>query len=177
MSISSLKGLLTAVESTRQRTPPNIICCQYHLHAFILTILDYCDKCWSSVGSTPAVKVGRLQKRVAKVIIREGSNNDPEQCQRLSGLTYLVGGNYICALLFTSLWKDLYPQNHSFQWSVLLSTKALDQSAGEKSLSHSKKLIVTYYFITLAKGRCNKTVISLGSVACSAPSAVCSSAD
>ena len=32
---------------------------------------------------------------------------------------------------------------------------ALDQSAGEKSLSHCKKLVVANYFITLAKGSCN----------------------
>ena len=32
----------------------------------------------------------------------------------------------------------------------------LDRSAGEKSLSYCKKLIVTNYFITLAKGSCNK---------------------
>ena len=47
----------------------------------------------------------------------------------------------------------------SFPWSVLtvlLSTLALDQSAGEKSLSYYKKNIVTNYFMTLAKGSCNK---------------------
>ena len=54
--------------------------------------------------------------------------------------------------------------DNSFQWSVQSSTIALDQSAGEKSPSHCKKLIVTNYFIVLAKGSCNKTVISLGSV-------------
>ena len=54
--------------------------------------------------------------------------------------------------------------DNSFQWSVQSSTIALDQSAGEKSSSHCKKLIVTNYFIMLAKGSCNKTVISLGSV-------------
>ena len=36
--------------------------------------------------------------------------------------------------------------------------------------------MATNYFITLAKGNCNNTVISLGSVG-SAGSAVCSSAD
>ena len=45
----------------------------------------------------------------------------------------------------------------SFQWSVQSSTIALDQSAGEKSPSHCKKLIVTNYFIILAKESCNKT--------------------
>ena len=54
--------------------------------------------------------------------------------------------------------------DNSFQWSVQSSTIALDQSAGEKSRSHCKKLIVTNYFIMLAKGSCNKTVISLGSL-------------
>ena len=43
-----------------------------------------------------------------------------------------------------------------FPWSVLLSTIALDQSAGEKLLSYCKKIVVTNYFITLAKGSCNK---------------------
>ena len=38
-----------------------------------------------------------------------------------------------------------------------------------KSLSHCKKSIVTNYFITLAKGSCNKTVISLGSVGSAVP--------
>ena len=54
--------------------------------------------------------------------------------------------------------------DNSFQWSVQSSTIALDQSAGEKSPSHCKKLIVTNYFIILAEGSCNKRVISLGSV-------------
>ena len=51
----------------------------------------------------------------------------------------------------------------SFQWSVLLSTIALDQSAGEKSLSYCKKVIANNCFITLAKSSCNRTVISLPS--------------
>ena len=41
--------------------------------------------------------------------------------------------------------------DNSVRWSVLLSTIALDQSTGEKSTSHCKKLIATNYFITLAK--------------------------
>ena len=44
--------------------------------------------------------------------------------------------------------------------TVLLSTIALDQLAGEKSPCHCKKSIVTNYFITLAEGSCNKTVRS-----------------
>ena len=47
---------------------------------------------------------------------------------------------------------------------VPLSTIALDQSESEKLLSHCKKLMATNHCITLAKGSCNKTVISLGSV-------------
>ena len=35
----------------------------------------------------------------------------------------------------------------SFPWSVLLSTIALDQSAGDKLLSYVKKIIVTNYGI------------------------------
>ena len=54
--------------------------------------------------------------------------------------------------------------DNSFQWSVQSSTIALNQSAGEKSPSHCKKLIVTNYFIILAERSCNKRVISLGSV-------------
>ena len=42
--------------------------------------------------------------------------------------------------------------DNSVQWPVLLLTIALDQSAGEKTLSRCKKLIVTNYFVTLAKG-------------------------
>ena len=44
----------------------------------------------------------------------------------------------------------------SFPQSVVLSTIALYQSAGEKSLSYCKKIIVTNYFITLAKDSCTK---------------------
>ena len=47
----------------------------------------------------------------------------------------------------------------SFPWSVLLSTIALllsNQSAGAKPLSFCKNIIVTNYYITLAKGSCNK---------------------
>ena len=54
--------------------------------------------------------------------------------------------------------------DNSVQWSVLLSTV-------EKLLSYYKKIIVTNYFSMLAKGGCNKTVFSLGSVG-SADSAV-----
>ena len=54
--------------------------------------------------------------------------------------------------------------DNSFQWSVLLSTIVLDQTTGAKSLSQYEKLIVANYFITLAEGCFNKTVISLGSV-------------
>ena len=43
-----------------------------------------------------------------------------------------------------------------FRWAVLLSTIALDQSAGQKSLSYCKKIVVTNYFMALAKGSCNK---------------------
>ena len=55
----------------------------------------------------------------------------------------------------------------SFPWSVLLSTTALDQSAGEKSLRyHEKIIIVTNYFdhISQFKVVVIKTVISLGFV-------------
>jgi len=45
--------------------------------AFILPILDYCDIYWKSVGSTLAEKLERLQKRAARVVLREGSSNDP----------------------------------------------------------------------------------------------------
>ena len=45
--------------------------------AFILLVLDYCDICWSSVGSTLTEKLERLQKRAARVVLREGASKDP----------------------------------------------------------------------------------------------------
>ena len=57
---------------------------QHHLQlsftiykAFILPNLNYCDIRWSSVGTTLAKRLDRLQKRTARVVLREGSNNDP----------------------------------------------------------------------------------------------------
>ena len=52
--------------------------------------------------------------------------------------------------------KRNYATITSFPRSVLLLTIALDQSAGEKSLSSCKKIIVTNYFTTLAKCSCYK---------------------
>ena len=40
-------------------------------------ILEYCDICLSSVGSTLGVKLERNQKRAARVVLREGSVKDP----------------------------------------------------------------------------------------------------
>lgn len=51
--------------------------------AFILPVLDYCDICWSSVGSTLTEKLERLQKRAARVVLREGASKDPVSLAQL----------------------------------------------------------------------------------------------
>ena len=44
--------------------------------AFIFSVLDYCYIYWRSVGCTLAGKLERLQKRTARVVLREGASND-----------------------------------------------------------------------------------------------------
>ena len=45
--------------------------------AFIFPISDYCYIYWRSVGCTLAGKLERLQKRTARIVLREGASNDP----------------------------------------------------------------------------------------------------
>ena len=45
--------------------------------ALIFPISDYCYIYWRSVGCTLAGKLERLQKRTARIVLREGASNDP----------------------------------------------------------------------------------------------------
>ena len=70
--VSKRLGALGRVRPHLTTAPANTI-----YKAFVLSTLDYCDICWNSMGSTLSEKIERLQKRAAKIVLRDKSSEDP----------------------------------------------------------------------------------------------------
>lgn len=81
--------------------------------AFISLVLDYCDICWSSVGSTLTEKLERFQKRAAMVVPREGASKDPLSRAQLGWANLRSGRQQHLGTFIFKYWRagsDLYLQ-------------------------------------------------------------------
>ena len=73
--------------------------------------------CWSSVGSTLAEKLERLQKRVARVVLREESGKDPVSQLAWANLHSRLQ-SHLCIFIFKCLKALIFSRIHVFYFNL-----------------------------------------------------------